>query len=138
MHALRSDSVMDLDEELSALTAAHRTRHHTDVTLRTSTGSAALSAAGALVLLRVAQEPLANAAQHAPGRPVDPALDHDDTHVTLTVGNSRSGPAPATGFATVNGGHGRTGLRERLVLLGGALDTGTHDDRRTVTARLPR
>jgi hypothetical protein len=42
------------------------------------------------------------------------------------------------GFATVDGGYGLTGMRERLLLVGGALDAGVRDGRWVVTAEVPR
>lgn len=42
------------------------------------------------------------------------------------------------GFRTVDGGFGLTGMRERLLLVGGALTAGVEEGEWTVTARIPR
>jgi signal transduction histidine kinase len=58
--------------------------------------------------------------------------------VTLTITNPL-GTAEAGGFATVDGGYGLTGMRERLLLLGGTLAAGAADGQHwTVTAQVPR
>jgi signal transduction histidine kinase len=47
-------------------------------------------------------------------------------------------PGPGTAFGTVNGGYGLTGMRERLLLIGGSLTAVPGDGRWTVTAQVPR
>lgn len=78
-------------------------------------------------------------------------LNYEDDHVTLTVDNPLGkrdrqrdlGEPDAeradTGaeFATLNGGYGLTGMRERLLLLGGSLNAGVQDGRWVVTAEVP-
>lgn len=104
----------------------------------------------AIAAHRVVQEAITNAAKHAPGAAVTVRLDHaPDGALTVTV---RNGPAPRTGHplhpptgtATthghggVSGGHGLTGLAERVRLVGGALTTGpTAEGGFRVAAELP-
>jgi signal transduction histidine kinase len=69
---------------------------------------------------RIVQEALSNASRHAPGAAVTVSVDHDAAAVLLRVANGPGGPAR-------NGhqpGHGLTGMRERVALLGGSLSAG--------------
>jgi signal transduction histidine kinase len=76
---------------------------------------------------RIVQESLSNASQHAPGAAVTVSVGHDHGAVLLRVANGPGGPAdPAE-----NGhgpGHGLTGMRERVALLGGSLSAGPSPD----------
>ncbi|WP_168220709.1 histidine kinase [Streptomyces sp. RFCAC02] len=98
------------------------------VTLDT-TGTAPddLSPMTAHALHRLVQEALTNAAKHAPGAPVRVTVHHGDGVTTARVTNDPP-PAPATAARAPGSGHGLTGLRERVRLLGGTLDTGPTDD----------
>jgi signal transduction histidine kinase len=84
---------------------------------------------------RIVQEALTNALKHAPGSPVRVRLARAGSEVAIEV---RNGPAAAAGFAVAPGGHGLTGLRERVALFGGALDAGpTPDGGFVLAATLP-
>jgi signal transduction histidine kinase len=138
VQALRTD-VPPLPEALTSMVDAHQERHHTPVALRVQGSPAPLPPEQTLCLVRTAQECLTNAAKHTPGQPVELALRYQDHDVILTVSNplrdsQQGGPA----FTTVNGGFGLTGMRERLLLIGGTLTAGARDDHWTVTARAPR
>ncbi|SEE87286.1 sensor histidine kinase [Streptomyces sp. Ag109_O5-10] len=138
VHALRS-SLAPLDEELATLANTHRQRHGVPVRLTVEGAPFALSADQALPLLRTAQEALTNAAKHASAQPVEITLTYEDDHVTLAVDNplaQRDSQRPE--FATLNGGYGLTGMRERLLLLGGTLDAAARDGRWRVCAEVPR
>jgi signal transduction histidine kinase len=76
---------------------------------------------------RIVQESLSNASQHAPGAVVTVSVDHDSGAVLLRVANGPGGPVgPA---ADEHGpGHGLTGMRERVALLGGTLSAGPAPD----------
>ncbi|MDX6353658.1 MAG: hypothetical protein QOF98_561, partial [Streptomyces sp.] len=116
----------------------HEQRHSTAVALAVEGAPRPLPADQTLALVRTAQESLTNAAKHAPHRPVSLTLSYGDDDVTMTIANPL-GTAEANGFATLDGGYGLTGMRERLLLLGGALTAGPADGERwTVTARVPR
>lgn len=67
---------------------------------------------------RIVQEGLTNALKHAPGSPVRIRLARRESEIAIEV---RNGPATAR-IATVPGGHGLVGLRERVSLFGGNLD----------------
>jgi signal transduction histidine kinase len=76
-----------------------------------------------LCAYRILQEALSNAGRHAAGAPVAVSVVHDTDVVTLRVTNGPGVPAGQR----VNGhrpGHGLTGMRERVELLGGSLSAG--------------
>jgi signal transduction histidine kinase len=79
---------------------------------------------------RIVQESLSNASQHAPGAAVTVSVDHDRDAVLLRVANGPGGPAdPADPAENGHGpGHGLTGMRERVALLGGSLSAGPSPD----------
>ena len=84
---------------------------------------------------RIVQESLSNAAQHAPGAAVTVSVDLDSGAVRLRVAN---GPG-TTSQPSPNGrgpGHGLTGMRERVALLGGSLTAGPAPDGGFVVAAM--
>jgi signal transduction histidine kinase len=140
VHALRSDT-LPLDEELARVSDSYAQRYQVDATFGTGGESAPLPPDATIALLRVAQESLVNAAKHAEGQAVTVRLDYRDDDVRLTVRNALTpGSATAAGpaTATVNGGYGLTGMRERLRLLDGTLEAGCRGDDWIVTAQVPR
>jgi signal transduction histidine kinase len=79
----------------------------------------------AVCAYRIVQESLSNASRHAPGAAVTVSVDQDARTVRLRVVNGPGGPvAPRGSRAGQEGGHGLTGMRERVALLGGSLSTG--------------
>jgi len=74
---------------------------------------------------RIVQESLSNASQHAPGAAVTVSVGHDDGAVLLRVAN---GPGASPGPSGHGPGHGLTGMRERVALLGGSLSAGPAPD----------
>jgi signal transduction histidine kinase len=86
----------------------------------------------AVCAYRIVQESLSNASQHAPGAAVSVSVDHDAGVVRLRVANGPGGPAGPGGPGGPGGparsepgpGHGLTGMRERVALLGGSLSAG--------------
>jgi len=72
---------------------------------------------------RIVQESLSNASQHAPGATVTVSVDHDSGAVQLRVANGPGDPAGPSGNER-GPGHGLTGMRERVALLGGSLSAG--------------
>ncbi|MFD6726942.1 HAMP domain-containing sensor histidine kinase, partial [Streptomyces sp. NPDC060131] len=69
-----------------------------------------------LVLYRVAQESLTNAARHADAERLEVGLAHADAAVTLTVADD------GRGIEAAHEGAGIRGMRERALLIGAALD----------------
>jgi signal transduction histidine kinase len=74
----------------------------------------------ALCAYRIVQEALSNASRHAPGAAVVVSVDHEAGAVVLRVANGPGGPA----HSEHEPGHGLTGMRERVALLGGSLSAG--------------
>jgi signal transduction histidine kinase len=77
-----------------------------------------------LSLFRIVQESLTNVRKHAPGARATVRLDYSprgiDVEVRDTGAARRSDGLPA-------GGHGLIGMRERVAIYGGTLDTGFGD-----------
>jgi signal transduction histidine kinase len=83
--------------------------------------SAAVSHAVGLCAYRIVQEALSNAGRHAPGARVLVKVERDPDALRLDVVNgppTKSGQAPVRG---VRAGHGISGMRERVALLGGSI-----------------
>ncbi|GAA2476554.1 sensor histidine kinase [Streptomyces gobitricini] len=86
---------------------------------------------------RIVQEALANVVRHAPGAPTRVSVSADGGRLTLVIVN---GPPDAVGspLEASGTGHGLVGMRERVRLTGGTLDTGPLPDGGfRVAARLP-
>jgi signal transduction histidine kinase len=142
VHALRAGTA-GLDEELAALADTHRSRHHPRVSFGIGGQPRPLPPEATVALIRTAQEALVNTAKHAPGQPVDIGLHYGEDEVQMIISNplppgSHNSPGPGAAFGTVNGGYGLTGMRERLLLIGGSLTAAPGDGRWTVTAQVPR
>ncbi|MFF9041019.1 sensor histidine kinase [Streptomyces sp. NPDC014892] len=74
-----------------------------------------------LAAYRVVQEALTNTVKHAAGARVRITVDHSPTALRLEVTDTGGTPTPAAASGT---GRGHLGLRERLAVHGGTLDTG--------------
>jgi two-component system sensor histidine kinase UhpB len=88
-----------------------------------------------LVLYRVAQESLTNAARHADAERLEVGLAHAEGAVTLTVADD------GRGIEAAHEGAGIRGMRERALLVGAALDISSAPGAGTrirLTAPLPR
>ncbi|MER7111066.1 sensor histidine kinase [Streptomyces sp. NPDC000229] len=72
---------------------------------------------------RIVQEALANVVRHAPGAPTRVSVSSDGDRLTVLVVNGPSGEAGSP-LETSGTGHGLVGMRERVRLTGGTLDTG--------------
>ena len=89
-----------------------------------------------LALFRIAQEGLTNAGRHAPGAAVAVTLHFGPGAVELAVCNGPpTGPPGPT--ATLGGGYGLAGMRERVLLLGGTLRAEPLDAGWIVAGSLP-
>jgi signal transduction histidine kinase len=127
LHALREDT-RPLDEELRELAA--------DLDFGIEGMPRDVPAAATVALVRVAQEAVVNAAKHAAGQPVSVRLAYEPDLVRLTVSNPLGALGPRQ-LQTADGGYGLTGMKERLLLIGGTLTAGPRDDSWVVTASLP-
>jgi signal transduction histidine kinase len=76
---------------------------------------------------RIVQESLSNVSQHAPGAAVTVSVGHESGAVLLRVANGPGGPAdpPVNDHGP---GHGLTGMRERVALLGGSMSAAPSPD----------
>ncbi|MFH8615641.1 sensor histidine kinase [Streptomyces sp. NPDC017979] len=86
---------------------------------------------------RIVQEALSNVVRHAPGAATRASVVSDGTDLIVVVVN---GPAEAAAspLESAGTGHGLVGMRERVRLTGGTLDTGPLPDGGfRVAARLP-
>ncbi|WP_148573235.1 sensor histidine kinase [Nocardioides caldifontis] len=83
---------------------------------------------------RILQEALTNALRHAPGAPVEVAVEVDRQAIRLAVVNGR---ATRPAVAHPAGGHGLPGMRERAAVLGGTLAAEPRGDGFAVEAVLP-
>jgi signal transduction histidine kinase len=95
------------------------------VTLQMPDNSKKLPQGVGLTVYRIVQESLSNAARHAPGAAISVVVEQEAPYVRITVKND----PPATSQPRADGtGHGLTGMRERVALLGGQLRTGPEPD----------
>lgn len=82
----------------------------------------------ALTVFRVVQEALSNVVRHAPGAATTVEVAAGDEHVTVTVANgpppAKRPPAAQPETVTPASGFGLIGMRERVALDGGTLETG--------------
>ncbi|MFE7704552.1 sensor histidine kinase [Streptomyces sp. NPDC057486] len=86
---------------------------------------------------RIVQEALANVVRHAPGARTRVSIASDGELLTVVVANDRA-ERPGSPLEPTGTGHGLVGMRERVRLTGGTLDTGPLPDGGfRVTARLP-
>ncbi|MFF6904864.1 sensor histidine kinase [Streptomyces sp. NPDC012389] len=102
-----------------------------------SSGRGEVPPAVDLSAYRIVQEALANVVRHAPGARTRVLVAPDNGHLLVLVVNgpaaSRSSPLETSGT-----GHGLVGMRERVRLTGGTLDTGPLPDGGfRVAARMP-
>ena len=139
VHALRGET-RPLPGGLAELSAEHQRRHGARVTFEVSGEPRPLPPDAGLALTRTAQEALVNAAKHAPHQPVGIRLDYAGAHTSLAVTNHLGEDAPGDHgpeLATVNGGYGLAGMRERLLLVDGTLSAGRNGSDWLVVAKVP-
>jgi signal transduction histidine kinase len=79
----------------------------------------------AVVAYRVVQESITNALKHSPGAPIDISVDCG-IEVVIDVINATS-QHESSHLATIGGGHGLTGIQERVSGLGGTFSAGPDD-----------
>jgi signal transduction histidine kinase len=105
------------------------------VTLRTTGRQDRVSAAVGLALYRIAQESLANIAKHAPESKAAVELVISQSTALLSIVNEVPVAVPATPAS--GGGRGLAGMRQRVELLGGAIDAGPCREGWSVRAEIP-
>ncbi|MFE5207216.1 sensor histidine kinase [Streptomyces sp. NPDC056600] len=91
------------------------------VTLTVDGSGREVPAGVGLAAYRVVQEALTNTVRHARGAEAKVTVTHDDTLLRVVVTDTGGAPSPS---AAAGNGRGLIGLRERLALYGGTLDTG--------------
>ncbi len=99
-----------------------------------ATGLPALGRDTEVVLLRCAQEGLANVRKHARAGAASVTVAADDGEVTLEVRDDGTGFDPGA----VSAGFGLSGMRERLALVDGRLSVASGATGTTLTVTLPR
>ena len=124
-----ADAAPRVSLDLQELAETYRTAG-VEVALAITGDSAGLPLAVRVVLYRVVQESLANAARYARGA-VTVEIDATETQARVRVANPLGRPAVSTG------GFGLAGLREQVAAIGGALTGGPAGDRWVVTCELP-
>ncbi len=144
IHGLRPPVLDDFGAvaALRQLVAEVRARHGISIRLRVGGDQVRLSAQCELTVYRVAQEALSNVVRHAKAKRTRVDL-HFGEQVVLTVTDDGCG-IPVSGITLASpGSHlGLIGMRERVNLVGGILEVGTHTPhgtlvRATVPVTLP-
>ncbi|MEO3973268.1 sensor histidine kinase [Streptomyces sp. CAU 1734] len=108
-----------------------------ELSLSADAVSGAVPQAVDLSAYRIVQEALANVVRHAPGAVTRVSVTVDRGEVVVLVVNGPA-DAPDSPLETTGTGHGLIGMRERVRLTGGTLDTGPLPDGGfRVAARLP-
>lgn len=133
VHALREDDGAAVEPPAGLTTLASLVQRHRDAGLDvelTVTGSHALAPAVNRAAYRIIQESLTNALRHGDG-PACVAVAYGDDALEIEVAN------PAAGDGATLAGHGLVGMRERAVLVGGAIDVERANGTFRVRALLP-
>jgi signal transduction histidine kinase len=108
------------------------------VTLHVDGPTNRVSAAVGLALYRITQESLANIAKHAPDSRCSVVLDISASSARLAVNNQLpAAVAAAESSEGLSEGRGLRGMRQRVELLGGAIEVGPCHDGWSVHAEIP-
>jgi len=81
-----------------------------------------------LTAYRIVQESLSNATRHAPGARISVTVEEAPPHVRISVTNEPPATSQPPANGTTRPGHGLSGMRERVALLGGQLQAGPEPD----------
>lgn len=127
------DGTADLVAVLERQVAEHRITTGDPASVEVAGPLPPVSAAAVGAVSAVVREALTNALRHAPGAPVDVALEETAGELRLQV-TVREGRPAAPGAA---GGMGLAGMRSRVADLGGTLDAGPVSEGWQVRARVP-
>jgi signal transduction histidine kinase len=127
--ALRGDAMPTIDH-LAGLVQGLRDDLGLDVELRIEGSASPLGTEQSLALYRGAQEALTNAARYAKGAKVLVTLRRTPQATSLLVEDRRApgAPAPPAAIAGAGGGHGLSGMRERIERAGGTMRAGPAPD----------
>lgn len=94
---------------------------------------ASLSEQYQLVIYRIVQESLTNVVKHAPRSKVSVKISRSNEKITVIVTNS----GPIDTLPTTNKGHGISGMRERVELYGGFLETSYEENQFRIYVEIP-
>jgi signal transduction histidine kinase len=119
-----------------AVETARRTGLVIDAEIAEAVGT--IDAVRGLAVLRLTQEALTNVAKHAgPAARVRLRVDVRDGDLRWEVSDDGGGPDALRAPVPAGGGHGLTGMRERVEVLGGRLEAGPHGGGWRVRTVLP-
>jgi signal transduction histidine kinase len=107
------------------------------VTLRADAGLDDLPATITAIAFRIVQEAITNALKHAPGAAIDITITRTDDAAEIVVHNAAATTHPRVPLQSAGGGHGITGMRDRVTAVGGQLRAGPATPGWQVTARIP-
>ena len=136
--ALRGEQLPTI-EQLATLVESFRTDAAASVTLRVEGVARVLPPEASLALYRGAQEALTNVARYAPGAATEIILRYDADRTTLSVEDrpGANGAASAGVPLPGGGGHGLSGMRERIERAGGQLQAGPSEEGWRVHLEVP-
>ena len=139
--ALRPSLLDDLGllPALRSLVSDFSERSGLRTTLHAPSSIPALSPDADLALFRALQEALSNVARHAGARTIDVRLTVADDRVTMTVRDDGQGFATREDGSVrdADGRMGLTGMRERMLAVGGQVTVGNHERGAEVCITLP-
>ena len=141
VHALRPESleIARLGDALADVAERWSSLHGISIQVTTTGTVRPVSQEAEFVLLRTAQEALANVAKHAHATRVGLTLSYMPGEVTLDVRDDGSGFDPAAlGGASAGGGFGLVAMRQRIADLAGVLQVESELGGGTaISARIP-
>jgi signal transduction histidine kinase len=120
---------------LESLVAGFRDDLAADVALSIEGSARTLPADAGLALYRGAQEALTNIARYTPGASANVVLRYERDRVVLTIEDRL--PTGGGRLEGVGGGHGLTGMRERVERAGGTMQAGPTESGWRVELEVP-
>jgi len=130
--------VPDLGRLADLVESAHHAGVPVEVHEAESVRGAALPESVDLAAYRIIQEALSNVIRHAPGARTVICLDLQGSELVVSVVNDTAARPAEPMEAPGQPGHGLAGMRERVRLVGGSVETGVRDEGGyLVAARLP-
>jgi signal transduction histidine kinase len=130
--------VPDLSRLADLVESAQRAGVPVEVREAEAVRTATLPESVDLAAYRIIQEALSNVIRHAPGARTVVCLDLQGLDLVLSVVNDAAARPAEPLEAPGQAGHGLPGMRERVRLVGGSLETGVRDEGGyRVAARLP-